>query len=139
MALIDFSITTPEGIVYASEATSVTADTRAGQITILPQHIPLLASIGAGEIVVRNNSEEVSLAVHGGFVEVLQDSVVRVLADGALKAEDIDEKRLQEAIARAEKLKEEQTDPSSIEYARVAALLEKELARLRVLRKRKKI
>ncbi len=139
MKRIDFIIITPTGIVHESKPVSITVDTADGQLTILPEHTPIVVPLNAGEIVIRTeNNEEIFLAVYGGFLEVLKNSSVNILADGALHAEEIDEDKVREAIERAEKLKEQELDKSSIEYAKVSARLERELAKLRVTRKRRR-
>ncbi len=139
MKKIVFKIITPSGIIHDSKVASVTVDTTNGQLTILPNHTPILVPIKAGEVVVKNNqNEEISLAVNDGFLEVLKSSVVNVLVDDAIHESEIDEDKVKEAIERAKKLKEKKLDKSSIEYAKVAARLEHELVKLRIVNKRKR-
>ena len=139
MKKIVFKIITPTGVIHDSNPISVTVDTLDGQLTILPNHTPILVPIKAGEIVIRNNqNEEISLAVHSGFLEVLRGSVVNALVDEAVHESDIDEKKVNEAIDRAQKLKEQKLDKSSVEYAKVATRLEHELAKLRIINKKKR-
>jgi F-type H+-transporting ATPase subunit epsilon len=57
---------------------------------ILPQHMPLMTQLVAGEIIVRKNAENIFLAVGDGFVQVTGDRVA-ILTDMAIKAENIDE------------------------------------------------
>lgn len=138
MKKINLKITTPTGVAYAAEPVSVTVDTKDGQVTILPGHVPLLSAIAAGEVMIRTEEkEEISFAVHGGFLEVSKGSVVTILADGAESSDEIDESAVEEAIARAQELKEKELDKNSQEYARISALLERDLAKLRVLRRRR--
>jgi F-type H+-transporting ATPase subunit epsilon len=107
-----------------------------GQITILPDHLPLVAELAAGEIIVKQDGEKEDwMAVSGGFIEVLPNQVV-ILADTAEYAEEIDEQRAVEAKKRAEELLKEKIADSE-DYAMVAAMLQKELARLKVVRRRK--
>ena len=135
---INFEIVTPERTLLKEEIRQVTLPTLEGQITVLPDHIPLIAVLVPGEIVVKKeDGEEVSMAVSGGFVEVLVNKVV-VLADTAERAEEIDEARAEEAKKRAEKLLEEKKLDKR-EFAALAAKIEKELARLKVARKRRKV
>lgn len=138
MKKINFKITTPTGIVHESEPISVTVDTADGQLTILPEHTPIVVPLNAGEVVVRTeNNEEIFLAIYGGFLEVMKNSKVNVLADGALYEEDINEDKVKEAIERAEKLKDKELNKSSIEYAKVSARLERELAKLKIIKRRR--
>ena len=134
---IQFKIVTPAGMSIAETVDSVTVDTADGQVTILPRHTPLLSVLAQGEVMVRVNGEEKSYAVFGGFLEVSQKSEVTILADGAESGLEIDEEKVKEAIARGEELKKQKVSMDEQEYARVAAALERDLARLRVLRRRK--
>lgn len=131
---IYFEITTPEKNVYRDEVESVSLPTAMGQITVLANHIPLVASIEPGELIIRKDGQEVLMAISGGMLEVKGDNHIVVLADTAEHAEEIDETRAEEARKKAEGLlKEKMVDAT--EYATVAAKLQRELARLKVARK----
>lgn len=133
---LKLKIVTPERILFESKVSQVSVSTIMGEITILPNHIPLVSQLVPGEIVVRNGKEEEELmAVSGGFVEVLPDQVV-ILADTAERAEEIDEARAEEARQKAEEVLKTKLDSEG--FATFTAQLEKELARLRVARKYKK-
>ena len=132
---LHLQITTPERIIYADDVDEVIVPTPNGEIGVLPHHIPLMSLMSAGELRIKKGSDTVLLAVSGGFVEV-QPAKVVVLADTAERAEEIDEQRAEEARKRAESLlKEKRVDQE--EFASLAAKMEKELARLRVIRKRR--
>lgn len=131
---IKFKIVTPERTVLEDEVDQLTLPTQEGEITILPNHIPLISVLAPGELVAKTNGEEIAMAVSGGMVEVRKNEIT-VLADTAERAEEIDIKRAEEAKARAEKLKEEKIRLDETEYATAAALLEKNLARIKVARK----
>lgn len=137
MKQIKLKIVTPERTLLEQEVSQVSVSTAMGQITILPNHLPLVAQLVPGEIVVKKNSHDEDLmAVSGGLVEVLPDQVV-VLADTAERAEEIDEARAEEARQRAEEaMKQKASDAES--FAMFTAQMEKEMARLRVARKYKK-
>ncbi|MFZ2187041.1 MAG: ATP synthase F1 subunit epsilon [Candidatus Moraniibacteriota bacterium] len=134
--MIKFKIVTPERTVVEEEIYQATLPVEGGEVTILPEHVPYIGAIQAGEIVLRKTSggEEISLATSGGFIE-FHDNTMMILADTAERAEEIDLARAEEARKRAEDLKKEQAHMGEEEYARTAALLEKELARVRVARK----
>ena len=136
MATIKFTIVTPEKVVFEAEVYQATLPVEGGDVTILPEHIPYIGALKAGELVLRKEagSEEISLVTSGGFVE-FHGNTLMILADTAERAEEIDLARAEEARQRAEKLKETSTQMSDEEYARTAAILEKELARVRVARK----
>lgn len=136
MSSIKFKIVTPERTVLEDEMYQATLPVEGGDVTILPNHISYIGAIKAGEIILRKKSggAEISLVTSGGFVEFHSNTLV-VLADTAERAEEIDLARAESARLRAEQLKKEQTHVSDEEYARTAALIEKEMARVRVARK----
>jgi F-type H+-transporting ATPase subunit epsilon len=130
---IKFEIVTPDKAVLEREILQVSIPTTSGEITVLPGHIPLVSVISSGVIEVRlsDNSLEI-FAISGGFLEVSQGKVI-ILADTAERAEELDEERIKAAQERAEKLKEEARNVDDVQFAAVAAKLEKELARLRAV------
>lgn len=135
MSKISFQLVTPEKTVLSQELDSLSCPTQMGQITILPNHIPLVANMVPGELVAKDGEKEFYIGVTGGFVEVRKNSQVVVLADTADHYYEISEQKEQEAVAQAkDAMKEKQV--FSEEYAQVAASLEKNLARLKVVRKR---
>lgn len=129
-----FKIVTPERVVYEDEIDSVSLPTEMGEITVLPHHIPLVANLKPGELIVRKGGEVHPLAVSGGFVEVRDENEVIVLADTAERVQELDEKRADEAKKKAEQLLTERR-ADDVDYASLAARIEKELARLRVAKK----
>src|SRR3989339_1643661 len=132
---IQFKITTPERIVYSEEVDQVNLPTREGEITVLPGHIPLVAALLPGELMFKRGKEDFSMAVSGGFIEVLPAKVT-VLADSAEHADEIDLERAEEARKRAEKLREDKRFDAE-EFATLTAVIERELARSKVARKKK--
>jgi len=131
---IKFKIVTPERTVFEDEIDQVTLPTQEGEITVLPEHIPLIAVLVPGELVIKQNGKEVAMAVSGGMVEVRKNELT-ILADTAERAEEIDLARAEEARQKAEKLKDEKIRMDETEYAAVAALMERNLARIKVARK----
>src|SRR3989344_8103243 len=131
MALLRFEITTPERTVYKEEIDQVTVPTSTGEITILPNHTPLMSQLMAGELVVKRGDEITHMAVSGGFLEVRKNNEVVVLADSAEKAEEIDIKRAEEARARARQLMNGKRRDEEA-FADAVAELEKSMARLKV-------
>ncbi|HEX5429746.1 MAG TPA: F0F1 ATP synthase subunit epsilon [Patescibacteria group bacterium] len=132
--MIHFKIVTPEREVLDAEADSVTLPTQMGEITILPNHIPLVANLAPGEMRFRRGTAEESFAVSGGFVEVKKNHEVVVLADTAERGHEIDLDRAERARERASKfINESYKDQKSL--ADASASLQKHLARIRVARK----
>ncbi|HBW73926.1 MAG: ATP synthase epsilon chain [Candidatus Magasanikbacteria bacterium GW2011_GWA2_45_39] len=132
--VLHIQLTTPERIVYKADVEELSLPTSMGEITVLPNHIPLIATLAQGEIRAREVGGEKIFACSGGFIEIKPDGTVVILADNAERAEEIDEARADIARKRAEELmKEKVTD--QVEYAAISTKLERELARLRVVRK----
>jgi F-type H+-transporting ATPase subunit epsilon len=131
---IKLKIITPEKTVYEGVINQITLPVSDGEVTILPNHRSYIASLKSGEICLGVGKEDICIAVSGGFIEFDRNSLV-VLADTAERAEEIDIKRAEEARKRAEELKKEKIEMDDGEYARVAAVIEKELVRIKVGRK----
>jgi F-type H+-transporting ATPase subunit epsilon len=95
-------IVSAEQAVYSGEATMVIAPGEAGELGILPEHIPLITRIKPGTIRVRGaDGAEEFIYVSGGMMEV-QPDMVTVLADTSVRAHDLDEAKALEAKRRAE-------------------------------------
>lgn len=133
---LSIKITTPEGVVCEKQADSATVPTRTGEITILPNHIPLVSILAPGEIIMRANGKEEYLSVSTGFLE-LQKNAITILADTAEMADSLIEEEILKAKKHAEDLLKEKRASSDISYAQAAAALERETARLKVFRRRK--
>ena len=132
--LLTFRLVTPEKTVLEKELASITCNTDMGQITILPGHVPLVASLVAGELHAKTETDEFFLYVAGGFVEVKPANQVVILADDAEHHYAIDVEKAAEAKKRAEELLKER-QLSGREHAKVSAALQQSLARLYVARK----
>lgn len=134
---INFKIATPERVVFKDEVDQITLPTQMGEITVLPDHVPLISVLSAGEVKVKKGNLERAMSVSGGFIEIQAEKVV-VLADTAERAEEIDIKRAEEAKKRAEQaMDKKQID--AVQFAGLAAQMEKEMARIRVGRKYKRL
>lgn len=137
MSTFTFKVVTPERVVFESQVAQATLPTSTGEITVLPNHIPLVSQVIAGEIRILDTAgKEQLLAVAGGFVQVHPGKIV-ILADRSEMAHELDEARAAEAHERAKKLLEAKTGMPDRDYAALAALMDKELARLKVARKYK--
>jgi len=136
MAGVRFDIVTAERVVYSEEVDMVIAPGVEGELGILPHHTPLMTTLQMGELRVKKDGEEFSLAISGGFLEVRPDRVI-VLADAAERAEEIDIARAEEAKRRAEERLYESHAPG-IDEARAQAALQRSLARLKVAEKRRR-
>lgn len=132
MATLKLEIVTPEAKTYSEDVEMVTLPGVEGEMGIFPMHVPLMTQIVPGEIAVRKNGQDFFLAVGEGFVEVTGDSV-SVLTDMAIKAQDIDEAKADEARKRAEARMQEKL--SDEELVSVESALAHSLAQLKVKRR----
>jgi F-type H+-transporting ATPase subunit epsilon len=130
-------IVTVEGRRFKGDADFVVAPGSAGELGILPRHIPLLTPLKAGAVKVRNGSEEQLFFVSGGFLEVRPDEVT-VLADAAERADDIDEARAEESRRRAQSLLEQKGEQADLAAASAALARAEARLRLAELRRRRR-
>jgi F-type H+-transporting ATPase subunit epsilon len=97
-------LVTPERILIDQTADAVELPSRSGYLEVLFGHAPLLAELGAGEVRIHGgHAGEQRYNVNWGFVEVLPERVT-ILAESALKPEEIDSGRAQEQLDRGQKM-----------------------------------
>ena len=131
---LKLEIVTPEGRTYAEDVEMVTVPAAEGEMGIYPQHVPLMAQIVSGEIIVRKDGRDSFLAVGEGFMQITAERVA-IMTDMAIKAENIDEARSEEARKRAEaRLAENLNDEQS---ALVHSALAHSVAQLKVKRRQR--
>ncbi len=136
MAKLSVEIITGERVVYEeSDVDMVVAPGADGALGILPSHAPLFTLMSLGEMRVVKGGEEQSLAVFGGFLEVSNDHI-RILADAAERAEEIDVDRAEEARERAESRKTEGGQATE-EMMRAEAAMRRSMVRLQISRRRR--
>ena len=129
---LKLEIVTPEAKIYSADVDMVTLPGAEGEMGIYPMHVPLLTQVAAGEVVALQGGQDVHLAVGEGFVQVTGDRVA-IMTDMAIRAEDIDETKAEEARRRAEaRLQEKLSDD---ELAVANAALVNSLAQLKVKRR----
>ncbi len=132
---IKLKIATTERVVLEGEVDQITLPTQSGEITILPNHVPLIGSIRPGVVEAKKNREIIPMAISGGFLE-FHDNELTILADTAERAEEIDLERAEKSRAEAEKRKEEKRRSlDEGQYASVVSQIEKHLARIKVAKK----
>ena len=127
---IKLRVVTPSRLVLEEEVDEVTAPGELGEFGVLPNHIAFLSTLVPGEMSYKQGAARHSLAIAGGYAEVL-DNVMTVLAPAAEFAGEIDTARAQRARERAEKRMSELNfeDP---EYAQLEEAQRRALARLQV-------
>lgn len=131
-AKLKLEIVTPDAQVFSDDVEMVTLPAVEGEMGVYPQHLPVLTEIVPGELIARKDGRDFFLAVGEGFVEVTGERVA-VMTDMAIRAENIDEARAEEARRRAEARLAEQLDDE--ESALVSAALAHSLAQLKVKRR----
>jgi len=135
MPKLRVEIVTVEHPIYSDDVDMLIAWGIEGQLGILPDHAPLLTVLQPGELLLRKDGEEISMAVSGGFLEVRLNRVT-ILADTAERADEIDIARAEEAKQRAEERLAAR--PSDLDLARTEAALSRSLVRLKVAERRKR-
>ncbi len=134
MAIINVEIVSAEGEIFSGEAEMVFAPARLGEVGIAPRHAPLLTDLIPGEVRVQTAEEEKLFYVTGGVLEV-QPHLVTVLADSALRADQLDESAALAARERAREVLEGRHGEVDLEQAQ-AEMVEAE-ARYRAAQKLK--
>ncbi|MDB4940213.1 MAG: synthase epsilon subunit [Candidatus Doudnabacteria bacterium] len=132
MAKLKFQIVSPERTVLHDDVDSLTVPTQEGQITILPNHVPLISTLQAGELIVKNAGKTEYLAVSGGFIEVRPGNEIIILADTAEHSDEIDLERAEQAKAQAAEDMKSVKAKNSPEYANFSSVFQKNLVRTRV-------
>lgn len=127
---IHVDIVSAEGEIHSGLAEMVFASAEMGEVGIAPRHTPLLTRLKPGEVRVKNGDEQQYFYVSGGILEV-QPHVVTVLADTAIRAQDLDEAAAKEAKQRAENALAGQM--ADFEFARAQAELAEAAAKLRAI------
>jgi F-type H+-transporting ATPase subunit epsilon len=98
---MELEIATPERQLVREDVSEAQIPAKNGYIGILPGHAPLLSELGAGVLTYVTGGRRRALAIQGGFVEVLPEHI-RVLANIAERAEEIDLGRVNTELKRAE-------------------------------------
>ena len=133
---LKLKIITPEKLVLEEMVDQVSLPTTLGEITVLPDHIPLITEITSGDIVAFVKGEHVPMAVVGGFLEVKQDehgmTVVAVLADFAEHVSELSDEKIEKAKTQAEELKKQMSNKEVVDYEHFATELERSLTRVRI-------
>lgn len=105
---LKLKIVTPERLVLEEMVDQVSLPTTLGEITVMPDHVPLITELSSGDVVAYVNGEHVPVAIVGGFVEVKKlNSITEVaaLADFAEPVAELTEEKIEEAKLRAIELK----------------------------------
>jgi F-type H+-transporting ATPase subunit epsilon len=129
---LQVDIVSAEASIFSGAADMVIAPGEAGELGILPEHMPLLTRIKPGTIRIRTGNEEEVIYVSGGMMEVQPDRVT-VLADTSVRAHDLDEAKAMEAERLAKEALANRT--GKMEVAKAQAELAEAVAQLAAIRK----
>ncbi|SDV48530.1 F0F1 ATP synthase subunit epsilon [Chitinasiproducens palmae] len=137
MATIKVDVVSAEEQIFSGEAKFVALPGEAGELGILPGHTPLITRIRPGAVRIETESGEEFVFVAGGILEVQPDAVT-VLADTAIRGQDLDEAKAEQARRAAEEALSNTS--SNIEYAAAQAELAyaaAQIAAIQQLRRRR--
>ncbi|WP_303721897.1 F0F1 ATP synthase subunit epsilon [Malonomonas rubra] len=125
---------TPYKKVLSEEVDEITAPGFVGELGLLPGHTPLLTTLKVGELSYKKGGQQFHVAVNWGYLEVAEDTVT-VLVDTAEKADEIDLKRAQAALGRAEDALKTLSEEDK-QFKVMEAALERALIRIQVASKK---
>ncbi|MCK0507573.1 F0F1 ATP synthase subunit epsilon [Aromatoleum anaerobium] len=134
---VHVDIVSAEEQIFSGLAEFVALPGEAGELGILPGHMPLMTRIKPGAVRVKrpDQAEEELVFVAGGILEV-QPGLVTVLADTAIRGKDLDEAKALEAKRIAEEaLKNQSTE---LDYAKAQAELAEAIAQIAAIQKLRK-
>lgn len=133
---ITVDIVTQEQQLLSTEAKQVSLPAAQGEITVLPGHRALASTMLAGEVAIWDTKGQVQyLVVSPGFIQVDHNHVT-VLADSAIREEDLDEQKALQAKQAAEQAMSDLHSQSEI--AMTLGTIERSLMELRALKRRPK-
>lgn len=133
MATLHCDVVSVSGSIFSGAVQMLIADGIAGQMGILPGHTPLVTLLKPSTLRVKHaDGQEEQIYVSGGVLEV-QPHVVTVLADTAIRAENLDEAKILEARQQAENLLANQK--GDFDSAAALAVLAETAAQLQTIRR----
>lgn len=132
---LQLEIITPSKVVLKEEVDQITLPTENGEITILPNHVPLITRVVTGEMIIKKNQKSSFFAITGGFLEVSNNNIT-VLADYAVRAENIEIAKAKEAQERAQNVMKQKV--SGRDFIIAEADLRRSLLELKVARRHKR-
>lgn len=135
----NFEIISPQKVVYKEDVEEIIVPSTSGQLTILPNHAALMSQVSSGEIIVKRNGKEYYMAITGGFLDVNSNNV-SILADYAVRSEEIEVAHAIEAQKRAEKIMKESSEKASKkDFAIAQAEFLRSILELKVASRRRRI
>ena len=132
---LKLKIVTPEKLILEDMVDQVTIPTTAGEVTILPDHVSLIAGIASGDVVAMAHGEHIPMAVVGGFLEVKNidgQTEVAILADFAEHVVDITDIAIEKAKARSLELQKIVENKGIVDFEHFETELERSLTRVKI-------
>ena len=129
-------IVSAEQEIFSGNVKNIIAAAVMGEVGIYPKHTPMITPLKPGEIkIITEQDEEQFFFISGGMLEV-QPNIVTVLADTAIRGEDLDEAKASESKKRAEEMLADKSD--NIDAAKALAELAQAAAQLKMIEKLRK-
>jgi len=133
---IKLKVVTPERLILEEFVDQVSLPTTGGELTILPNHIPIIIRLKVGDIVAVIDGEYAPMAVAGGFLEVKNGvdgmTEVVVLADFAEHVGELSDEKVDQAKARALELKKQMDNKEVVNFEHFESELERSLTRVKI-------
>lgn len=140
---LKLKIVTPERLILEELVDQVSLPTTLGEITVLPDHIPLITALTSGDVVAFSAGEHIPMAVVGGFVEIKKNNEniteVAVLADFAEHVHEMSDEKIEQAKQNAEDMRKQMLARSSggekqshVDFEHFEAELERSLTRVKI-------
>lgn len=131
---VHVDVVSAEESIFSGLAEFVVLPGQAGELGILPGHMPLMTTIKPGAVRVKlpQQDQEELIFVAGGVLEV-QPGLVTVLADTAIRGKDLDEAKALDAKKKAEEAMSDRS--AELDYARAQAELAEAVAQLAAIQK----
>ena len=131
MSIMHLDIVSAEEEIFSGNVKNIIAAAMMGEVGIFPNHTPMITPLKPGEVkIITDQDEEKLFFISGGVLEV-QPDIVTVLADTAIRAEDLDEAKAAESKKRAEEALADKSD--KIDAAKALAELAQAAAQLKMI------
>ncbi len=131
MSSMHLDIVSAEEEIFSGNVKNVIAAAMMGEVGIYPKHTPMITPLKPGEVkIITDQDEEMLFFISGGVIEV-QPDIVTVLADTAIRGEDLDEAKAEESKKRAEEALADKSD--NIDAAKALAELAQAAAQLKMI------
>lgn len=134
---MNLKIISPEKVIFEGEITELIAPTVSGEIAVLKEHADLLTQLSEGEITVKSKGKDDHIGVTGGFLQIIKGDVT-LLADYAVKSEEINAQKAMEAQKRAEEiLKRKKEGVNERDFASAQSDMRRAMMELKIANKRR--